>query len=400
MNATELAEHLQRPALRRIRPIPLKKDEQLLLGLQDPNMLVQQMMVVPAQAFQVIQLFNGERSLEEIGTALKMQDLAPLRQLVSKLDEFGLLWGPTCDALEDKKKSELVAHGAFAAGATRLLGDEPTEIRKKLEQWLDAAEDAEIDEPIAGIVACHLDFERGHPVYASSYRTIARAKRPDRVVILGTNHFGVGDGVVVSDLGFDSPLGRVNADRKVIDRLRASSGERLFKDILDHLPEHSIQLHLPWIQHLYGDVPVVAALVPDPTVGLINDDGARMDVDEFVKVLGGVLADLGGQTLFVASADMSHVGPAFGEPAAVNDQRRREVEAFDRELMREFIAGPDKLVSKMRANRNPTRWCSVGCMTAAAKLARPSKVELIDYRQAVDEKGEALVSSASMALLA
>jgi hypothetical protein len=39
-------------------------------------------------------------------------------------------------------------------------------------------------------------------------------------------------------------------------------------------------------------------------------------------------------------------------------------------------------------------------MSAVAKLAKPSSVELIDYRQAVDEQGNALVSSASMVLLA
>ena len=97
---------------------------------------------------------------------------------------------------------------------------------------------------------------------------------------------------------------------------------------------------------------------------------------------------------------MSHVGPAFGEPTAVGDQRRREVEAHDRAMMKEFIAGPDQLVARMRELKNPTRWCSVGCMSAVAKLAKPSGVELIDYRQAVDEQGNALVSSASMVLLA
>jgi hypothetical protein len=54
----------------------------------------------------------------------------------------------------------------------------------------------------------------------------------------------------------------------------------------------------------------------------------------------------------------------------------------------------------MRESKNATRWCSVGCLTAAARLAKPSSIELIDYRQAVDDKGSALVSSASMVFLA
>jgi AmmeMemoRadiSam system protein B len=400
MSTAELAEHLQRPALRRVHPVPLQKDNQLFLGLQDPCMLYPQMMVVPPQAFQVMQFFNGERSVDEIAGTLKLPDMAPLVELVKKLDEFGLLWGPTCESLEERKKAELSTTGAFAAGATRSLGEDPAAIRAQLEKWLDEAEDAEIEEPIAGVIACHLDFARGHPVYASSYRTIAKGPKPDRVVILGTNHFGLGDGVVMSDLAFESPLGRMPVDGGIVERVRAASGRKLFVDILDHVPEHSVQLHIPWIQHLYGSVPVVAALVPDPVVGLLADDGARMGVDEFVDVLGTALAAEGGRTLFVASADLSHVGPAFGEPAAVNEQRRREVETHDRAMLREFISGPGSLVAKMRELKNPTRWCSVGCMTAAARLARPSAVELIDYRQAVDEQGNALVSSASMAMLA
>jgi hypothetical protein len=50
MSTADLAEHLQRPALRRVHPVPLQKDNQVFLGLQDPCMLSPQMMVVPAPA--------------------------------------------------------------------------------------------------------------------------------------------------------------------------------------------------------------------------------------------------------------------------------------------------------------------------------------------------------------
>ena len=83
----------------------------------------------------------------------------------------------------------------------------------------------------------------------------------------------------------------------------------------------------------------------------------------------------------------------------MTDQRRREVEAHDRAMMKAYIAGPEALVSGMREAKNPTRWTSVGALAAAARLAKPSAIELIDYRQAVDEQGNALVSTASMVLL-
>jgi len=39
-------------------------------------------------------------------------------------------------------------------------------------------------------------------------------------------------------------------------------------------------------------------------------------------------------------------------------------------------------------------------MHATARLARPSSIELIDYRQNFDEQGKGLISTASLALLA
>ena len=400
MSSSTLPEHLSRPALRRVHPVPLQKDNQLFLGLQDPLMLSGQMMVVPPPAFQVMQLFNGERTLEEICKTIGAPDQQPLQDLVSKLDEFGLLWGPTCEALEDKKRAELSAAGAFPANATRILGEDPAAIRSQLEKWLDEAEDAEIEEPIAGLVVSHLEYARGHPLYAASYRAVAKGPKPDRVVILGSNHFGIGDGAIVSDLGFDSPLGRVPADKGVISRLRSATGDKLFKDLLDLVPEYSIQFQLPWIQHLFGDVPVVAAIVPDPNAGLFADDGARLGTEDFISELDRALSAEGGRTLFIASADLSRAGQAFGEPTAVDAKRRKDVEMFDRQMLSEYIAGADKFVAKMRDQKNPMRWTSVGALMAASKLAKPKSVELIDYRQAVDDQGVGLISSAAMVLLA
>ncbi|MFM2164326.1 MAG: hypothetical protein RL325_763 [Planctomycetota bacterium] len=400
MTTTELADHLARPALRRVHPVPLQKDNQVFLGLRDPCMLCPQTMVVPPQAFRLMQMFDGNRSIADIAGEVKMPDPQPLVELVRKLDEFGLLWGPTCEALEDRKKQELLAAGAFTNLEPKVLGEDAGAARAQLEKWIDQADDAEIDEPIAGLVTCHLDYPLGYPVYAASYRVIAKAARPDRVVILGTNHFGLGDGVVVSDLGFDTVLGRAPVDRGVIERLRKTADRKLFVDILDHVSEHSIQRQLPWIQHLFGDVPVVAALVPNPLMPMIAEDGARIGTDDFVAMLGSSLAAEGGRTLYIASADLSHVGPAFGMQGQVNEQRRREVEAHDRAMLKEFISGGESVVAKIKETRNPTGWWSVGCMSAVARLAKPSGIELIDYRQNFDESGNGLVSTASLALLA
>ncbi|MBL9148290.1 MAG: AmmeMemoRadiSam system protein B [Phycisphaerae bacterium] len=400
----QLPEHIRRPHVRPLQPLPLQaQDKQsgqthMLVGLRDPSMLTNQMMVVPPPAVQVIQQFQGQRSLEEIAALFKT-DITPIVELASKMDEFGLLWGPTFERLEGELKDKLRTEGFFPVTASGMLGQTEEECRKQIESWMNDAEDPELDAPAAGIVAPHLDYARGWPVYAASYRCFDRVERPDRIVILGTNHFGLGDGVVGTEFGFRTPIGPVRTDAQVIEKLRASLGDQYLIDQLDHLPEHSIELHLPWIQHRFGDVPIVAALVPDPLAPMIDTEGRTTRAD-FVGALRDALGTCGGRTLYVASSDLSHVGPQFGEPVAVNDQRKIEVERHDRELMGKFLSGnPKTFVDACQWTKNPTRWCSIGNMTALLELVEPSSVELVDYRQASDPQGNAMVTSCSMALL-
>ena len=424
--------HLDLPHARPVQPIPVQNEGKQAIALRDPSMLVQQTMVVPPQAMGVIQLFDGSNSIEQIAGKLVREDdparednlgkaAAQVNALVEQMDKFGLLWGPTFEGYEKQVAEKLAETRAFPVQASMSLvqvahqaaggGDPPESPEEQaawakelaegqLASWLAEAEDPEFDQPVLGLVVPHLDYPRGAEVYAGGYRAWQDATRPDRVVVLGTNHFGLGDGVVMSPYSYLTPLGKVDVDAKVVEAMRAKLGDRLFKDQLDLLPEHSVELHLPFIQHLFGDVPVVCALLPDPLVPMIADDGARVSNQEFIKALQEVLADVGGTTYFVSSADLSHVGPQFGEPKPVDDARRVEVERHDREHLAKFIANDaDAFVESMEWCKNPTRWCSIGNMAATAALAGASEIELVDYRQAVDDRGAALVSVAAIALL-
>ncbi len=397
-----LPEHLQRPHLRPYQPLGVEKDGQQFVVLRDPAMLQPQSMVVQPQALGVMQHFNGDRSLDEIVAALQIREpehVTSLIGLVRKLDEMGLVWGPTFEKLETELKQRLLTEGYFPATVSKALGDDPEAIRNQLNQWIDETEDPEVEGTAVAIVAPHLDYVRGWPNYAVAYRCLETMERPDRVLILGTNHFGIGDGVVVTELGFETPLGRCPADAAFVDGLRERLGKQAFIDQIDHHGEHSIQLHVPWLQRRFGDVPIVAALIPDPFAPMIADDGERISLEQFIDAATKTMESLGGRTLIVSSADLSHVGPQFGEPRKVDDQRKRDVERQDRDLMGHYVGGdPAAFLSAVQWCRNPTRWCSVGNMYAALRLAKPSSVELLDYRQAADEQGNVLVSSAAMAL--
>jgi AmmeMemoRadiSam system protein B len=399
MSIESLPEHVRTPHLRPIQPTPVVKGGKSLVALRDPAMLVERTLVVPPQILPALQHFRGEQSIAEIAEQLH-GDVEQFIELAQRLDEVGLLWGPTFERLESRLKEKLKAERTFPATSSRAMGETTEACRQAIEGYLDQTEAADLPAAAMGIVAPHLDYQRGWPNYAAAYHGFEGLDAPDRVVILGTNHMGVGDGVVLSEYGFDSPMGRCPTDAAAVDALVERLGERLIADQLDHLAEHSVQLQLPWLQYLFGDVPLVAALIPDPLQPMLKEDSRRVATAPFVEATRDVLADLGGKTLFVASSDLSHVGIQFGEPRPVDDQRRLDVERHDRDMLSNFLANDaETFMSGFTWNKNPTRWCSIGSMAAVLQLAQPAAIELIDYRQAYDERGFGLVSSAAIALL-
>jgi AmmeMemoRadiSam system protein B len=422
----DLPEHIRRPHIRRFQPMVAgakAKDQSgnerdvPVLVVQDPLRLAPQPFVMPLQGKDQQQLqgefrqwvgfmqsLQGEEELAELFTRIgaPVEAQPQLVELVKKLDELGFLWGPTSEALERAKLDAIRAKGAFFLPDEARRPEVAAELGKFMSQALAAAEDPEFGTPVVGIVAPHLDYARGGSNYAAAYKCLETGarERPDRVVVLGTNHFGLGDGVVMTEFGFETPLGTLRPDAPVLERLRDAFGDKLFKDQIDFAGEHSVNLHLPWIQHLWGDVPVVAVLVPDPTVAMIEDDGARVSAKEFAGGLKTVLAQAGGRTVVVASADLSHVGPQFGDRSALDASRRREVEEADREVLREFIEGPDRMLAHFERNGNAARWCSIGNMFVAATAVPHASREMVAYAQSAEPNGGAMVTSAALAFLA
>lgn len=399
-----LPPHLERPFVRPFQPVPVNnKEGQTMALLRDPAGLGGQSMIVPPQVLGLLAQFRGEESLQEIFERLNVPAEAheQLLEMVKKLDELGYLWGPTSEALEKKRMEEIRARGAFPVADDARKPEVVQQLRTFITEQLAKADDPEFDRPVVGIVAPHLDYGRGAANYGAAYKCLETGARekPDRIVVLGTNHFGIGDGVVMSEFGFETPFGTVRPDTKILERLRDAFGEKLFKDQLDLAGEHSVALHLPWIQHLYGDVPVVAALVPDPNVGLLEDDGARVGTKEFATALRTILDQAGGRTLFVSSADLSHKGPQFGDQTRIDPAARNAIEQYDREMLGEFLGGPDSFVGHFSRHGNPNRWCSVGNMYATMVAAPHGQREMVNYDQSVDPNGVVLVSSAALALL-
>lgn len=438
------AAHMQTPKLRPTRgfPVPVQGPEgkqMTFLGLADAKQISDRPPVVVSPAVKdLLPLFTGEHSVdaivEKVGRGLTREHLEPL---IAQLDAAGLLEGPTFESMLRKMREQFDSSTTLPPGSTAAMADAlvqealgaeqqateeqkaqlgPGKLAEAMDKWIDEAlrdEDSPaFDSLPKAIVAPHIDYPRGWVNYARVWGRMRVVDRPDRVIILGTNHFGMGTGVVGCDKGFSSPFGECPVDAEVVAGLRQRLGDSLFEHRYDHEREHSIELQVAWLQHCLGQGPdgsyckVFGALVHDPTVNNGEAyDGAGVSLSAFVEAMREVLAELSGKTLVVSSADLSHVGPMFGDKVRLAGedeeaaQFRNRIASGDRELlaMVEQIK-PDDLVGAMAWQGNPTRWCSVGNLVATLGIIQPEEVQLLSYAGAMDSQGMSLVTHAAMVL--
>jgi hypothetical protein len=146
--------------------------------------------------------------------------------------------------------------------------------------------------PPVAVIAPHAGYVYSGPVAASAYVRLAPSRgRVRRVVLLGPSHHVPLAGIAASSAdAFETPLGRIPIDRDAVERIAALPQVVVRDDA--HLREHSLEVHLPFLQEVLG----AFALVP-----LVVGDALPEAVAEVIEALWD---DPG--TLVVVSSDLSH----------------------------------------------------------------------------------------------
>jgi AmmeMemoRadiSam system protein B len=164
------------------------------------------------------------------------------------------------------------------------------------------------------VIAPHAGYVYSGPVAASAYARIAPLKGTvQRVVLLGPSHRVGFRGIALPDAeSFQTPLGIVAVDRKAV----AALAELPQVSVLPaaHLAEHSIEVHLPFLQTVLG----AFSLVP-----LVVGDAEPADIEAVLDRLWG-----GPETLIVVSSDLSHYH-SYDDARRLDEATSKAIEALD-----------------------------------------------------------------------
>jgi len=156
-------------------------------------------------------------------------------------------------------------------------------------------------EGVIGYVVPHAGYIYSGPVAAHAYYDMATHGRPDTIIILGTNHTGLGKPVSVYPSGiWETPLGNLEVDSGVAESIVNNSEIAEF-DVYAHLEEHSIEVQLPFAIYVYGDSVKIVPIV----IGVHTPDVAR----DLATAIHKAASQTGKRILILASSDFNHYEP-------------------------------------------------------------------------------------------
>ncbi len=211
---------------------------------------------------------------------------------------------------------------------------------------------------VKAIIAPHAGYVYSGPIAASVYAPLAeRAAEIRRVVLLGPTHRVAVNGLALpAATAFATPLGVVAVDQQAVAAI-AHLPQVVVSDAA-HAVEHSLEVHLPFLQTVLGDF----GLLP-----LAVGRASPAEVAEVLDCLWG-----GDETLVVISSDLSHYLP-YQTARATDSETARHIVALDAHLDHQQACGATPVNGLLLAARR-----------------HGLQAQLIDLRNSGDTAGDRL----------
>lgn len=393
----------QRPKIRSgIEIIPASHQGQPVFVLRD-RWGISPELVLRGEAGLILSLMDGVNDLRDIQVmlmrrgGLALVELKELEKLVENLDAHFLLDNERFK-LRKKELVEEFRTSAFRmpAHAGSAYPAEPSRLKGYLESLLGMAEQ---DRPCpalvpkdapAGLVLPHIDLDRGGSCYAKGYQVL----RPfmgefDLFVILGTSHLPMETPMCLTQKTFKTPFGHVACDNELAQQVCESAGADLFADELVHKVEHSVEIQVVLLHYLAGGGCCSFRILPVVLAGFhramerrelpASDPVLRAGI----RALKEALEKYPGRTCVIASADLAHLGPQFGDPAVVSLSELGRIQREDSAMLRWAVEGnADGFYRHVMAEQDRRRICGLPPIYVWLCLMESRQILLIDYCQA------------------
>lgn len=402
------------PVLRLLDFQPVIYQGERMWLLRDPLRLCGEQLVFPAALAQMLPFLDGSRDLDAIQIAFSQQvgewvSRDVVLETIERLDEACLLENERSGAA---LREQLARYRAAPFRPPSLAGigyPETVDDLVALFAGYEALAGPGNRQPWRGrgIISPHIDYQRGGPVYASvwsrSHEALAEA---DLVVILGTDHNGGAGTLTLTTQPYATPFGVLPSAAGLVAQLAEAIGpDEAFALELNHREEHSAELSAVWLHYVYHRLgqappPVLPVLTGSfhHFVGNGHHPVSDLRLNRFVETLREAVA--GRRVVVVASVDLAHVGPSFGDPFVMDAARREALRQSDRRLMAAIGAGDHaRFYDEIAAVHDRHRICGFSAIYLLLRLLEGTHGSAIAYDHCpADDEDNSLVSICGLLL--
>ncbi len=391
-------------------------DGQELIYLHDQERYSEYVIGVPRETFAIVRFFDGNHSHTDIQERYKRKygkwvTGEQIRQLVEELDHYLLLESPRFSLHLDGIKREFAR---LAVRPSSHQGSAYPEERQALTRTLDgyfrdAKGPGELRPhpgavPPKAIMAPHIDLKAGGPTFAWAYHALA-ASDAEVFVILGTSHVGMDNVFALTRKRFETPYRQVPTEQTFVNQLASELSYNPLDDELIHKSEHSIEFQVVFLQYFHDTlrrnhrpphiVPILCGGEMLEAIVFNTPLEHVPQLEESITALKRVLSRYPNACV-IASVDLSHIGPRYGDIQPPDQKKLDSAEHTDRALLKTLEQGdPQAFVTQLRKNRNKTNVCGIVPIYILLRLLEGSRGKLLHYDRTEFGK-DSYVSFASM----
>ncbi|HPS54429.1 MAG TPA: AmmeMemoRadiSam system protein B [Sedimentisphaerales bacterium] len=219
---------------------------------------------------------------------------------------------------------------------------------------------AELPTPIVAGIVPHAGWIFSGSLAAMVFSAIKKQnEKVDSFIIFGAAHSYYKDISAVCDEGiWNSPIGQIEIDEELAKEVLKN--QNAVGDSNAHKYEHSIEVQIPFIQHLFPFAKIVPILTP-PEASAI----------ELGKHIGNIIAMSDKKVVCIGSTDLTHYGPRYGfEPIGEGTEALRWSSQIND---KEFIDCALRLDGKAMLDTAEKNFNACGAGAAAATVEAAKK---------------------------
>ncbi len=401
----------ERPALRDLETIPFTQDGRTAILLRDPLQIGEQAVAVSPDFYWLMLLCDGTRTIKELQEEFSRRTGQTFQKdrllgLLRQLDDLIFLDN---DRFRRRKARALREFRAQTVRRSAHSGvsysEDPAEVNRMLSSMYVHPDGAGLaatptTREVKALIAPHIDLRLGGPTYTHAYRFLRESILPERFVIFGIGHMGLPESFSIAGKDFQTPLGTAPCDREFISELERAVGPGTFAEDLIHRTEHSIEFQVLFLQHVYEDrkfsiVPVLSSFsYGDLRTGKKSDAEIRRLIDAF----RGTEEKCPKRTCYIASVDLAHLGPRYGDDQAPDASALSEALARDRILLESVTRGDSEgFLTCIAEERNRRQVCGFSAIYTLLRLFPGMRGQMLAQNHCrMDETGS-VVTYASLA---